>query len=158
MTGDARGLRIVVDDLRGPEIAALLAYHLAEMHRHSPPESVHALDIARLRVPEVTFWTAWDGAALAGCAALRAFAPGLGEVKSMRTAPTHLRRGVAAALLDTLIATARARGMTRLHLETGTGPAFAAPLALYARAGFVAGPRFSDYADDGFLHFMQLDL
>ena len=151
-------LRIVVDDLHGTEVAALLAYHLADMQRHSPPESVHALDLDALRVPDVTVWTAWDGDTLAGCAALREFAPGVGEVKSMRTAPTHVRRGVATALLNVIIAAARERGFARLHLETGTGPAFAAPLALYRRAGFVDGPRFSDYVDDGFLHFMQLDL
>ncbi len=151
-------MKIVIDDLRGPEIATLLAYHIADMKQHSPPESVHALDLDALRKPEVTVWTAWDGDALAGCAALREFAPGLGEVKSMRTAPTHVRQGVAARLLDHVIDVARTRNYVRLHLETGTGPAFEAPLGLYRRAGFVDGPRFSDYVDDGFLHFMQLDL
>ena len=151
-------MRIALDDLRGPEIAALLAYHLADMQTKSPPESVHALDLDRLRSPGFTFWTAWDGMALAGCAALRELAGDHGEVKSMRTAPAFVRRGVGAALLDHIIGVARARGYARLSLETGTGPGFVAPLTLYRRAGFVDGRRFGDYADDGFLCFMHLDL
>ena len=151
-------MKIVEDDLTGPEIADLLAYHLADMHRHSPPESVHALDLAALRVPEITFWTAWEGRGLAGCAALRELSAAEGEVKSMRTAPGHVRKGVAAALLEHLIDVARSRGLRRLRLETGTGPAFAAPIALYRRFGFVDGERFGDYADDGFLYFMRLEL
>ena len=90
--------RLVEDDLTGPEIAALLQAHLDSMHEHSPPGSVHALDLEALRAPEISFWTAWDGDQLAGCGALKALDAEHGEIKSMRTAQSHLRRGVAVAV------------------------------------------------------------
>jgi putative acetyltransferase len=151
-------LRIVQDDLTGPEIAALLREHLAGMHTHSPPESVHALDLAALRSPDITFWTAWEGTALAGCGALKQLDPRHGEIKSMRTASSHLRRGVASMLLAHVIRVARERDYTRLSLETGSGPAFDAAHALYTRFGFrYCGP-FADYRDDPFSRFMTLAL
>jgi len=137
-----------LDDLRHPAVIALLQEHLDWMHRISPPESVHALDLDALRRPDISFWTLWDGEALAGCGALRELAQGQGEVKSMRTAQTHLRRGVAARMLDHILAEARRRGYARLSLETGSMDYFAPARALYARAGFrVCGP-FGDYVDD----------
>ncbi|WP_307827971.1 GNAT family N-acetyltransferase [Nocardioides sp. SYSU D00038] len=151
-------LHVVVDDLTGAEVRALLAQHLASMHETSPPESVHALDADRLRSPEVTFWSAWWGEELAGCGALKELAPDHGEVKSMRTAPGHLRRGVAAALLTTIVDTARDRGYARLSLETGSGPAFDAAHALYARFGFEPCGPFADYVDDPFSRFLTLAL
>lgn len=143
-------MRIVVDDLHGAEIAALLQAHLDDMHRHSPPGSVHALDLERLRRPDITFWTAWDGTALMGCGALRELDARHGEVKSMRTDPAYLRRGVAAALLDTIIAAARARGYQRLSLETGRPAPFQPAHRLYERYGFAECPPFADYVLDDF--------
>lgn len=146
------------DDLRGPEIAALLERHLADARLHSPPESVHALDLERLRVPTITFWTAWDGPALLGCGALKALDPRHGEIKSMHTAAAHRRQGVGAAILAVIIETARARAYHRLSLETGSMAAFAAARALYARFGFVDGAPFADYRLDPYSHYMHLDL
>jgi putative acetyltransferase len=151
-------IRIVEDDLRGPQIAALLRYHLEQMHRNSPPGSVFAFDIDRLRAPDVTFWSAWDGDALAGCGALKDLGDGTGEIKSMRTAPTHLRRGVAAALLDHVIAVATARGYWRISLETGSGPAFDPALELYLRRGFANGEAFADYVRSDFNQFLHIGL
>jgi putative acetyltransferase len=151
-------LRIVVDDLSGPEVAALLADHLASMHELTPAESVHALDLSELRTPDVTFWSAWAGAELAGCGALKELDPRRGEVKSMRTAPAHLRRGVAAAVLDEIVATARERGYDELLLETGPAPAFGAAHALYTRSGFEPCGPFADYTDDPFSRFFRLEL
>ena len=99
-------LQIRIDPLSGPEVAALLREHLDEMQRISPPESVHALDLAKLRQADVTFWSAWSGAELLGCAALRELDGWHGEVKSMRTTPQARRRGVAAALLEQVMAEA----------------------------------------------------
>ena len=110
---------ITHDDLAGPEIRALLAEHLASMRAISPPESVHALDLEGLKRPEVTFWTAWSGGELAGCGALKEIDAAHGEVKSMRTAMAHRRRGVARAMLMHIVAEARRRGYARLSLETG---------------------------------------
>ena len=137
-----------LDDLRHPAVIALLQEHLDWMHRTSPPESVHALDLDALRQPDIAFWTLWDGETLAGCGALRALDATHGEVKSMRTAQTHLRRGVAATMLDHILAEARRRGYARLSLETGSMAYFAPAHALYARAGFRPCAPFGDYVED----------
>ena len=146
MSLDAMDLRL--DDLRHPAVIALLQEHLDWMHRTSPPESVHALDLDALRQPDIAFWTLWDGEALAGCGALRALDATHGEVKSMRTAQTHLRRGVAATMLEHLVAEARRRGYARLSLETGSMAYFAPAHALYARAGFRPCAPFGDFVED----------
>ncbi len=147
-----------VDDLSGPQVGALLRHHLEEAHRNSPPGLAFAFDVDRLRAPDVTFWSAWDGDDLLGCAALKEHEGAFGEVKSMRTAPGHLRKGVAAALLDHLIGVARARGYARVSLETGSGPAYEPALALYRARGFVAGEAFGDYTRSDFNQFFHLDL
>jgi putative acetyltransferase len=141
-----------------PQVARLLSEHLDEMQQHSPPESVHALDPDRLRTPDLTFWSAWEGEDVLGCAALRELGPAHGEVKSMRTAAAHRRRGVAAFLLAHVVAEARHRGYTRLSLETGSPEAFAPARAMYARHGFVECAPFEPYAADPFSVFMTLDL
>jgi putative acetyltransferase len=151
-------VRILQDDLTGPEIAALLREHLAGMYATSPPESVHALDLPALRAPEITFWSVWDGASLAGCGALKQLDPRHGEIKSMRTARAHLRRGVASRLLAHILEVARARGYARLSLETGSGPAFEPARALYARFGFRPSGPFGSYRDDPFSRFMTIEL
>lgn len=151
-------MNIRIDDLRGPEIRNLLEEHRRSMFLHSPPESVHALDLDGLRVPEITFYTAWEGSALLGCGALKALPQKCGEIKSMRTAGAHLRKGVAAKLLAHIVAEARSRGYTTLYLETGTAEAFAPARSMYARAGFVDCPPFADYVLDPFSTFMYLSL
>ncbi|MEZ5708528.1 MAG: GNAT family N-acetyltransferase [Blastomonas sp.] len=138
------------DDLTGAAIIALLEYHLAEMIRHSPICSVHAMPVERLRGPDVTFWSVWDGDALAGCGALHEIDPDHGELKSMRAAPAFLRRGVGEAMLLHLMAEARLRGYSRLSLETGRPEPFHAAHALYRKHGFAKCPPFADYREDPF--------
>jgi putative acetyltransferase len=111
-----------------------------------------------MRTPELAWWTVWDGHSLMGCAALREVDSGHGEIKSMRTAPEHLRKGVARQLLTHIIGVARDRGYIRLGLETGSGPDFEPALALYRSFGFKDGEMFGDYRPDPFLRFMHLDL
>lgn len=146
------------DDLSDQAVRDLLAYHLAEMRVHSPAESVFALDLAGLKAPDMMVWTARDGDVLAGVGALRRLADGAGEVKSMRTHPMHIRKGVAAALLERIIASARAAGCRRVSLETGSGAAFEPALALYRRRGFVEGAAFGDYRASAFNRFLHLAL
>jgi putative acetyltransferase len=146
------------DDLTGEEVRWLLAYHLAKAHENSPPGHVFALDLSGLRAPGVTVWSAWRGAALVGIGALKLLGDGSGELKSMRTHPEHLRTGVAAALLDHIITEARQRGLWRLSLETGSGPAFEPALALYRKRGFIDGEAFADYARSEFSQFLHLAL
>ena len=141
-------MRIRVDDLAGPEIRELLEEHLRNMHELSPPESVHALDLAALRRPGVTFWTAWSKGELLGCGALKALDPAHGEVKSMRTASARRRTGVGRAMLEHIIAEALARSYARLSLETGSMEAFAPARRLYERFGFTYCAPFADYVED----------
>ena len=152
------GLTIRVDDLSGAQTRALLALHLNAMQAHSPPGMVHALDLSGLSGPDITVFSAWRGDALAGLGALKALPDGRGELKSMRTHPDHLRRGVAAALLEHLIDEARRRGMTGLSLETGSGEAFEPALALYRKRGFRNGPAFGGYVASDFNQFLHLDV
>lgn len=151
-------IEIRPDDLSGAAIRALLDEHLADMHAQSPPESVHALPLEALRAPEVSFWTAWDGAALLGCGALKTIDARHAEIKSMRTVAAARGRGVGAAMLAHLVAEAHKRGLERLSLETGAEPGFAAARRLYARFGFVECAPFADYRPDPNSVFMTLDL
>lgn len=145
--------------LDDPRVHALLQVHAAGMLASSPAESCHFLDLSGLTAPGVRFWSAWDGDALLGIGALKALDARHGEVKSMRTAPEHLGKGVGAAMLDHIIAAARESGMTQLSLETGTAPAFEPAHRLYARRGFVPCGAFADYPeDDPFSRFLTLDL
>jgi putative acetyltransferase len=151
-------LQIREDDLSGADVRALLALHLAGMRETTPPGHVFALDLSGLSVPEVTVFTAWRDGALAGIGALKALGDGGGEIKSMRTHPDHLRRGVGEAILVHIIAEARRRGFSSLSLETGRGPAFDAALALYAKHGFRPCGAFADYAASDFNQFRRLTL
>jgi len=143
-----RTMYIRIDDLRGPEIAALLTEHLECMAQVSPPESRHALDLEGLRHPSVTFWTVWAGHQLCGCGALKEIDSTHGEVKSMRTAKTHLRQGVASMLLRHILAEARQRGYERLSLETGSMPYFEPARNLYRKVGFKECAAFIGYKPD----------
>ncbi len=151
-------VEIRVDNLQGEAIKALLQLHLDAMYQHSPPESVHALDVEALRHPSITFWTAYAHGELLGCGAIKRLSPDHGELKSMRTAVAHLRKGVARALLRHIESAARAEGMGRLSLETGSTAPFAAALRLYASEGFVTCGPFAGYELDPFSVFMTKPL
>ncbi|MFD7845930.1 GNAT family N-acetyltransferase [Nocardia sp. NPDC059764] len=147
-------MRIVVDDLTGPEVIGLLEAHVAEMLANSPEESMHALDVAALRKPEITFWSAWDGTELAGCGAIKELDPTHGEIKSMRTTAGYRGRGVASQLLRHILAEAAARGYARLSLETGSSEFYRPAVQLYERYGFEHCGPFADYAEDPHSVFM----
>jgi putative acetyltransferase len=151
-------VEIRVDDLSGPEVHELLGEHLRDMRLNSPPESVHALDLDGLRRPEITFWTAWEGGELLGCGALKELDPRHGEIKSMRTSAPHLRKGVAARLLEHILEEAVRRGYGRLSLETGSAEAFEPARRLYARFGFEFCGPFDGYVEDPYSVFMTKEL
>ena len=141
-------MNIITDNLTSPEIHALLNEHLQSMHELSPPESVHALDVEKLRAPDITFWTIWDGSLLLGCGALKELDQLHAEVKSMRTPAAHRGKGAGRAMLAHIIDTARSRSYQQLYLETGTATAFHPAHRLYESAGFhFCGP-FDHYVDD----------
>ncbi len=146
------------DDLTGPEIAALLRLHLDEMHQWSPPCSVHAMPIERLRAPDVTFFSAWQGDRLAACGAIKQLDSGHGELKSMRADPAWRGKGAGRAILDHLLQVARGRGYRRLSLETGSTAEFIPARSLYLANGFAECGPFADYGEDPFSVFMTREL
>lgn len=151
-------MRIEIDDLTSLKVAALLQEHLDEMYATSPAESVHALDLEKLRQPDVTFWTAWQKQELLACGALKNLSAQHAEIKSMRSARQHLRKGVATQMLEHIILQARARGLKRLSLETGSQAFFQPAIALYKKYGFEFCEPFADYKADPNSKFMTLVL
>ena len=147
-------LEIRVDDLTSDAVQSLISEHLQGMHGNSPAGHVNALTVAALRVPDITFWTAWRGHELCGCGALKELGGNAGEIKSMRTRAAYLGQGVGQALLNRIISEAANRGYKRIFLETGTGEAFAAAHALYLRNGFDWCGAFADYTATEFNVFM----
>ena len=141
-------MHIELDDLSRPAIHELLNEHLRNMYELSPPESVHALDLDELRRPDITFWSAWEGAVLVGCGALKELDPRQGEVKSMRTPSALRRRGAGRAILTHIIEVARSRAYERLSLETGSMQAFRPAQTLYESFGFERCGPFADYRED----------
>ncbi len=146
------------DDLTGEPIRRLIARHLQGMHATSPACSVHALDIDKLRDTSVTFWSAWIGGEVAGCGALKTLDGPHGEIKSMRTADAFLGQGVGRAMLNHILAEARARKLEGLWLETGSSEAFIPALQLYESAGFTRCDPFASYVPDPFSIFMTRTL
>ncbi|MCX4027230.1 GNAT family N-acetyltransferase [Endozoicomonas sp. SM1973] len=151
-------MEIKVDDLNGSEVTALLLEHLQHMFEYSPPESVHALNLDGLRQTDVTFWSIWEGNELAGCGALKELDCGHGEIKSMRTASSHLRKGVGATMLQHLIDEARRRNYQQLSLETGSMDYFKPAHQLYYKFGFTLCGPFANYTDDPNSLFMMMKL
>ena len=151
-------MNIKIDDLKGSEIHKLLQEHLQSMRLHSPPESIHALDIEALRKPEITFWTVWESGELLGCGALKELDAEHAEIKSMRTSTLHLRKGVAKNLLNHILEEAERRGYNWLSLETGSMEAFEPARKLYANFGFTYCEPFADYVEDPNSVFMAREL
>jgi putative acetyltransferase len=151
-------MRIELDDLSRPAVHDLLREHLANMYEVSPPKSVHALDLAKLRAPDITFWTIWEDSLLLGCGALRELTPTHGEIKSMRTPKALRRRGAGRAILAHIVAEARRRGYQRLSLETGSQDFFKVAQQLYESVGFTYCGPFADYEPDPNSVFMTLEL
>lgn len=141
-------MEIRIGGLDHPAVASLLQEHLQSMAQLSPPESIHALDLDALRKPQITFWSAWQDDELMGCGALKQLDAAHGEIKSMRTASRHRRKGVAAAMLEHILDEAQRRAYTQLSLETGSMQGFEPARALYARYGFESCGPFADYTSD----------
>ncbi|EGQ8311585.1 GNAT family N-acetyltransferase [Vibrio parahaemolyticus] len=151
-------MRIEIDDLERPQVLALLEEHLQDMYATSPPESVHALDVSKLKLPSITFWTGWDGEQLLGCVAISQLEDGHAELKSMRTTPSARKQGVASRLLNHVIEQAKHQGIQRLSLETGSMAFFEPAHRLYEKHGFAYCEPFGDYQHDPNSRFMTLAL
>ncbi|MDT9721080.1 GNAT family N-acetyltransferase [Paenibacillus sp. ClWae2A] len=147
-------MEIKVDDLSGVQVKALIAEHLQGMAADSPPESIHALNLDGLKKPEITFWCAWEGDDLLGCGAIKELDPEHAELKSMRTASAHLRKGVARKILAHIMDVAVERGYKRISLETGSMDSFIPARKLYEDFGFEYCEPFADYTLDPNSTFM----
>lgn len=144
--------------LDDPQVIALIEVHAGGMLANSPPGTTHFLDLSKLKTPDITFLSAWEGETLLGIGAVKQLNDETGEIKSMRTAEAALGRGVGTVILRHIIQLAEQRGYTTLKLETGTGDAFDAAHALYARHGFAPCPPFADYEATDFNRFFALPL
>jgi len=151
-------MRIILGDLSDPRVIALLQIHLTSARSATAPGSAHALDLSGLQSPDISFWAIWDDEMLLGIGALKRLSADHGEIKSMHTAQSMRRCGVGSAMLQHLIATARASGMSRLSLESGSWDYFRPAHALYKSHGFVDCPPFADYVLDPNSVFMSLEL
>lgn len=151
-------IRIRRADLDSPGFAALLEEHRAAMQSTAPAESQHALDLTGLRRPDVRVWVVYEGDELLGCGALQHLDERHAEIKSMRTARAHLRKGVARTMLQHLLAEARSGGYSRVSLETGSMAYFDAARRLYGAFGFVECAPFGKYTEDANSTFMTLEL
>lgn len=149
---------IILGDSDHPTVRALLEKHLTRARAATAPGSAHALDLQGLKAPEITLWAAWEQDVLLGVGALKRLSPDHGEIKSMHTAAHHRRKGVAAAMLLHIMDAARASGIRRLSLETGSWEYFAAARALYRKYGFVECAPFGDYVYDRNSVFMCRNL
>jgi len=140
-------------ELDREDVRVLLGQHFAEMRAGSPPSACHVLPADGLKSPDIRFFTVRENGQLLGCGALKRLGPSHGELKSMRTANAALGRGVGKVLLNHLVMAARSQGVTRLSLETGSTPQFAAALRLYEREGFEPCGPFGGYIDTPFTRF-----
>jgi len=148
---------VIEDDLSNVQSRELIAFHLAGMNENVPAGATF-LGLSELQRPEVTVWSAWEESKIASIGALKMLPDGTGEIKSMRTHPAFAGRGAGAMILKTIIAAGKSRSLRRLSLETGSGAAFEAALALYQKYGFRKGEAYSTYKQTAFNHFLHLDL
>lgn len=149
---------IAVDDLSDGKVIQLLQLHLNEMFKHSPPESVHALDVEAMHAPGLTFWSASIADSIAACGALKQLDEHHAELKSMKASDAFVGKGVGRALLAHLLEQAKQRGYTRISLETGTMDAFLPARTLYESVGFKKCAPFGDYVNDQYSVCMALEI
>jgi putative acetyltransferase len=141
-------IEIGLDDLSDGKVISLLELHRYEMFKHSPPQSVHALDVEAMHHPDLSFYSARLDGRFVACGALKKHDANLTEIKSMKTKDQFLRLGIANAMLIFLIDNARKCGCSKVCLETGTVDAFIPARQMYTRAGFVKCEPFSGYVRD----------
>ena len=141
-------------DFSEAEVCDLVAFHLRGMHDNSPPGTNYALGVEALRQPDILGFAAWDGASLLGIGAVRDCAD-FAEVKSMRTSPDGLDRGVGAAILRRIEQAMTQKGIRHLKLETGFGPEFEAAHSFYQKHGFSRCEAFGDYVETDFNTFYE---
>lgn len=143
--------RIDPDD---PAAADLIAVHAAHSDAHYPADSNHNQDGAAMAAEGVVLFAGFRAGRAVAMGGYKVIAPGHGEVKSMHVAEAARGQGAAATILSMIVDHARAAGLARLSLETGSRAASAPARRLYEKAGFVPCPPFGTYAEDPMSVFM----
>jgi len=151
-------MKIIIDDLSSGEVIKLLEEHLADMYATSPPENVHALDVNKLKSPDITFFSGWLDGNLQGCLAVKKLDSSHLELKSMRTSTSARKSGVATKLLQHALNFATEQGYQKVSLETGSQAFFEPARNLYKKFGFSYCGPFSDYIEDPHSRFMTINL
>jgi putative acetyltransferase len=108
--------------------------------------------------PTVTFFSARDAARLVGVAALKRLDQDHAELKSMHTSEAERGRGIGRALVEHILAFARAAGHRRVSLETGATDEFVPARTLYAKIGFMSCGAFGNYRTSPYNTFMTMTL
>jgi len=144
--------------LDDPRVVDLVNLHSSLGLAQSDPGTAHPLDIAKLRSPNVRFWTVWDGGELLGCGALRLLSAEHGELKTMHTVERARCRGIASALLAHIVLEASRDGIVRLSLRTGSQAYFAPARDLYRRHGFTECPPFIGHTENSGSVFMTREV
>ena len=150
--------RIAIEDPRDEDVRRLLGRHLDFAHRHSPPEDIHALEVAALLDPAITFYGLRGDGVLLAVGALKQLESTHGELKSMHTAEEARGRGLGRTMLRHLLDVARDRGLERVSLETGSMVAFAPARSLYASVGFEPCEPFGSYSSSRNSEFLTMTL
>jgi putative acetyltransferase len=127
------------------------------MHEITPAGFAFVLDIEKLKAPNIYFFSAWNENKVAGIGALKVNQE-YGEIKSMRTHPNFLRKGVAKKMLDHLIEFAKTQGLKKIFLETGIGEGFGSANSFYVSQGFNECGAFGDYEASPHNKFYELNL
>ena len=112
-------MEIKSDDLSNPKVVALLEEHIHDMHRISPPGSVHTLDLNALRGGDISFWVMWHNEDPVGCIALQEHEKTWAEIKSMRSAGQFRGQGLGKQLLEYILKVARATQLPILAPRNG---------------------------------------
>ncbi len=135
---------ISAEPLTSEVARALIAELDAELSSIYPPEA-NFFELAEEEVAERrgVFLVARLGGEPAGCGALRCLDATTAEVKRMYVRKAGRGKGTALAILAELESRARAFGVRRVLLETGSRQPEA--LGLYARAGYTRIPLFGRY-------------
>ncbi|MBO1040138.1 GNAT family N-acetyltransferase [Brucella pituitosa] len=139
------------DDVR--DLVEALNAHMLPL---SPLEFQFKMTVEQMAEANTTVFVARDenGKAV-GCGALKMHDNGVGELKRMFTRPEVRGKRVGSLLVDAIVELARARGISRLVLETGTGPGFDGAWRLYENSGFVRCGVFLDYPDSEYSAFFE---
>lgn len=151
-------LDIGIADPRTDDVGQLIEHHLAFGRANSPPQDAHALEVDGLLDPAIVLFGIRSRGELLAIGALKRLDDQHAEVKTMHTVEQARGRGIGRAMLDHLLAVARARGFERVSLETGSMDAFAPARSLYASAGFAPCEPFGDYRQSPNSSYMTISL